>query len=79
METNGSLHPGINFHKLPVSGGAAGLLFAVGSTLIFLFGIPMVRWFLGGAVVLGLGVAGVLRLFHKLVAAHPRTILKLTQ
>jgi hypothetical protein len=79
METNDRPHTGINFHKLPVSGGAAGLLVAVASTLIFLFGIPMVRWFLAGAVVLGLGVAGVLWLFHKRVAAHPRTILKLTQ
>jgi hypothetical protein len=40
METSGRLHPGINFHRLPVSGGAAGLLVAVSSTLIFLFGFP---------------------------------------
>jgi hypothetical protein len=77
METNGSLLPGINFHKLPVSGGAAGLLVAVGSTLIFLFGIPLVRWFLAGAFALGLGVALILRVFHRHSAILPQQILKL--
>jgi len=63
--TNGSLHPGISMHKLPISGGAVGLLFVVGSMLVFLLGIPAMRWFLGGSVVLGLGVAGGLWLFHE--------------
>lgn len=52
-------------HKLPVSGGAVGLLFVVGSMLVFLLGIPAMRWFLGGSAVLGLGVAGGLWLFHR--------------
>jgi hypothetical protein len=58
MTTNGSLHPGI-------SGGAAGLLFAVGSILVFLLGIPAMRWFLVGSGALGVGVAGGLWLFHR--------------
>lgn len=65
MPTNGGLHPGISMHKLPVSGGAVGLLFAVGSMLVFLLGIPAMRWFLVGSIVLGLGVAGGLWLFRK--------------
>jgi hypothetical protein len=52
-------------HKLPVSGGAVGLLFAVGSMLVFLLGIPAMRWFLVGSIALGLGVAAGLWLFHK--------------
>jgi hypothetical protein len=79
METNGNFHPGINFHKLPVSGGAAGLLVAAGSTLIFVFGIPMVKWFLAGAFAVGLGVAGILWIFHKRVAAFPASFLKLNR
>jgi hypothetical protein len=78
METKGDFHPGINFHKLPVS-GAAGLLVAVGSTLIFVFGIPMVKWFLAGAFAVGLGVAGALWIFHKRVAAFPASFLKLNR
>jgi hypothetical protein len=65
MPTNGGLHPGISLHKRPVSGGAGGLLFAVGSMLVFLLGIPAMRWFLVGSIVLGVGVAGGLWLFHK--------------
>jgi len=65
MTTNGGLHPGISMHKLPISGGAVGLLFVVGSMLVFLLGIPAMRWFLAGSVALGLGVAGGLWLFHR--------------
>ena len=65
MTTNDSLHPGISMHKLPVSGGAVGLLFAVGSMLVFLLGIPAMRWFLAGSGALGVGVAGGLWLFHR--------------
>src|ERR1700722_2824698 len=53
MTTNGSLHPGISMHKLPISGGAVGLLFAVGSMLVFLLGIPAMGWFLVGSGALG--------------------------
>jgi hypothetical protein len=35
-----NFHPGITMHKLPVGGGFMGLVFAVGSVAIFLFGIP---------------------------------------
>jgi UDP-N-acetylmuramyl pentapeptide phosphotransferase/UDP-N-acetylglucosamine-1-phosphate transferase len=62
-------HPGITMHKIPVA-GVGGLIFAVGIVLIALFGLPIAKWFLVGAVILGFGVVGILRLFRKL---HPQT------
>jgi hypothetical protein len=38
-------------------GGIAGAIFTVSSTLIFLIGIPALRYFLPAAIVLGCGVA----------------------
>jgi hypothetical protein len=78
MKSSGRLHPGISMHKLPVSSGAAGLLFVAGSMLIFLLGIPALRWFLGVSIALGSAVAGALWLFHKRFAAVPQKLLKLT-
>jgi hypothetical protein len=49
--------PQINVSKIQGSGGIAGALFAVISTLIFLIGIPALRYFLPAAIVLGCGVA----------------------
>jgi hypothetical protein len=57
--------PEISMHRLPVGGGAAGLIFAVGSCLIFVVGIPALRWFLLGAVVVGSAVGGFLWRWHK--------------
>ncbi len=57
--------PEISIHRIPVGGGAAGLIFAVGSCLIFLIGIPALRWFLLGAVAIGSAVGGVLWRWHK--------------
>jgi len=53
----GTSSPQINLAKIPVGGGIAGAIFAVGSTLIFLIGIPALRYFLPAAIVLGCGVA----------------------
>ena len=50
-------NPQINSAKIPVGGGIAGSIFAAGSTLIFLIGIPALRYFLPAAIVLGCGVA----------------------
>jgi len=65
MKTNGSPHPGISVHNIRVGGGAAGFLFAVGSMLVLLLGVPALRWFFVGAIVLGFGIAVALRLVHK--------------
>jgi hypothetical protein len=46
--------------KLAVGGGIAGATFAVGSMLIFLIGIPAIRYVFPAAIVLGCGVALIL-------------------
>jgi hypothetical protein len=52
--------PQINMSKLAVGGGIAGAIFAVGSMLIFLIGIPAIRYIFPAAVLLGCGVALIL-------------------
>jgi len=55
-------HPGITMHKLSFGGGFIGLLFAVGSALIFVLGFPTLWYFVALAFALGVGVAAFLRL-----------------
>jgi sugar phosphate permease len=52
--------PQINLAKIPVGGGIAGAIFAIGSMAIFLTGIPVLRYIFSVAVVLGCGVALIL-------------------
>ena len=52
--------PQINIAKIPVGGGIAGAIFAVGSMMIFLIGIPVLRYIFPAAIVLGGGVALIL-------------------
>jgi len=49
--------PQINVSKIPGGGGVAGALFAVISMIIFVVGIPLVRFFLPAAILVGGGVA----------------------
>jgi hypothetical protein len=53
--------PQINASKLIVGGGFLGAIFAVASAAIFLIGIPILRVMFPAAIVLGVGVAIVLR------------------
>jgi hypothetical protein len=57
--------PQIRIDRIPVGGGVAGLIFAVGCCLIFLIGIPALRWFLLGSVVVGSVLGGLLWRWHK--------------
>lgn len=50
-------NPQINVSRIRSGGGIAGALFAVISTVIFLIGIPMLRYFLPAAIVIGCAVA----------------------
>lgn len=54
-------NPQINAAKMPGGNGVAGALVAIISTLIFLVGIPVLRYFLPAAIVLGCVVALVIR------------------
>jgi hypothetical protein len=55
-------HPGITMHKLSFGGGFVGLIFALGSALIFVLGFPTLWYFVVFALVLGVGIAIVLRI-----------------
>lgn len=60
MEDNRS-HPGITMHRLRFGSGVAGLIFTVGSMLIFLIGVPAFWAFLLLAVIGGILIAAVLQ------------------
>jgi hypothetical protein len=57
-------HPG-PWRVMQVDGGLAGIIVAVGFLVMGLVSIPVVRWFLLGALLLGGGVALLLRLTRK--------------
>ena len=62
--------PQINMSKLAVGGGIAGAIFVIGSMLIFLIGIPAIRYVFPAAFVLGCGVALILHFIrHKTLGA----------
>jgi hypothetical protein len=58
-------HPGITMHKLSFGGGLMGLVFAVGSALIFLLGFPALWYFVALAGALGVAIAALLRFLHQ--------------
>lgn len=58
-------HPGITMHKLSFGGGLMGLVFAVGSALIFVLGFPTLWYFVALAAALGVAIAVLLRFFHE--------------
>lgn len=49
--------PEIDMARIRVGSGIAGLIFAAGSTVIFLIGIPALRYMLPAAIILGSGIA----------------------
>ena len=59
-----SPHRGITMHRLPVGGDFPGLVFAVGSALIFLIALPALWYLVVGALAVGLVIAAVLQLVH---------------
>jgi len=60
MSRNNRYHPGISYHKLPVGGNLAGLLFVVGCSLISLVAFAPMRSFLSLSLLVGLVVAALL-------------------
>jgi hypothetical protein len=74
-------HPGITMHKLSFGGGFMGLVFAVGSALIFVLGFPTLWYFVALATALGVGVAALLRFIHEggLDRSKPPSILSVPE
>jgi hypothetical protein len=54
--------PQINASKLVIGGGIAGAAFTIGSMLIFLTGLPILRYMFAAALILGCAIALSLRL-----------------
>jgi hypothetical protein len=69
--SEGAPNPQINVSKIPGGTGIAGALFAVGSMLIFLFGVPRIRYFFIAAIILGCGIALVLRFIRRETPGKP--------
>jgi len=63
--------PEINMSRIQVGGGMAGLLFAIGTALIFTVGLPVVRNFLAGSLAAGCVISIALHFFHKYRPARP--------
>jgi hypothetical protein len=59
-----SPHRGIDMHRLPVGGDLPGLVFAVGTALIFLIALPALWDVVVGALAVGLVIAAVLQIVH---------------
>ena len=57
--------PQINVSKIAVGGGIAGAIFTVGSMVIFLIGIPLLRYVFPAAIVLGCAVALILHFVRR--------------
>ncbi len=65
------LHNGISMHRIRVGGGVAGFIVVAGFLCIGLVGIPMLRYFLGFAIVVGAGVACGLYLVRRWKRSRP--------
>ena len=63
-------------HQLPVGGNFPGLIFAVGSALIFLIAIPALWYVMLGALVIGLLTAAAFQVGHNKQdrMSHPRIL-----
>jgi hypothetical protein len=72
-----SPHRGITMHRLPVGGDFPGLVFAVGSALIFLIALPALWYLVVGALAVGLVIAAVLQIIHERPDVSQRSTLKL--
>ncbi|HLJ91239.1 MAG TPA: hypothetical protein VKZ53_30860 [Candidatus Angelobacter sp.] len=63
--------PQINSAKLGIGGSIAGAIFTVGSLVVFLEGVPVLRYLFPGAILLGLVVAFALHFIKKETPGSP--------
>lgn len=61
----------IDMAKIHAGDDAPGFLFAAGTVLIFYWGIPEVRELFPGAILVGVGIAFGVRLWHRSTATEP--------
>ena len=66
--------PQINIAKITVGGGLIGLFITLGSMLIFYMGIPLIRYLLPVAVILGCAIAFLLRFTRHETSATSRIL-----
>ena len=64
-------NPQINVSKIPGGAGIAGALFAIGTMGIFLVAIPRIRLFFVAAIIVGCGIAFVLRFVRRETPGKP--------
>jgi hypothetical protein len=62
---NLELHPGINFSKLEVGGDIGGLVFAVGSVVAVLIGLPCIAPLYIASMIAGAALAVLLFEWHQ--------------
>lgn len=56
----------INMAKVPADNNIGGMIFALGTVLIFFWGIPLLRYLFPAAIVVGCGIALILHFMrHK--------------
>lgn len=74
-------HPGISMHKLPVGAGFIGLVFTVGSMLIFLLALPELWYFVAAGALLGIVLAIAFRVInnHRSERSKPLSILSVNE
>lgn len=61
-------------HRLRIGGGIAGFIFAVGSMLIFLIGVPAFRSFLALSMAVGIAIAVALGLLRRNRSSGPLSL-----
>jgi hypothetical protein len=61
----GPSDPVINVSNIRIGGDAVGLVFSAGIVIVFLIGVPALRWLPVGAAVAGTGVSILLGFFHR--------------
>jgi hypothetical protein len=67
---NLELHPGINFSKLEVGGDVGGLVFAAGSVVAVLIGLPWIAPLYLASMLCGVGVAVLILEWHRHRPGH---------
>ena len=72
-----SPHRGIDMHRLPVGGNFPGLVFAVGTALIFLIALPALWYVVAGALAIGLVIAAVLQTMRDKTDTSQHSIYKI--